>query len=95
MRIMQEQAEAHPLHVDNRTPEEKKKGEPVVVVRLLQFTDSAMTLRAWVWTTDPTNAFILKCDLLKSIKQAFDKEGIEVPYPHRMVFLQNQNEIRS
>jgi len=95
MRIMQQQAEAHPLHVDNRTPEEKKKGEPVVVVRLLQFTDSAMTLRAWVWTTDPTNAFILKCDLLKSIKQAFDKEGIEVPYPHRMVFLQNQNEIRS
>ena len=24
----------------------------------------------------------MKCDLLKSVKERFDREGIEIPYPY-------------
>jgi small-conductance mechanosensitive channel len=35
-------------------------------------------LRTYVWTRNATDAFDLKCDLNKSIKERFDKEGIEL-----------------
>ncbi len=80
MQIMQEEAMKHPECRDNRTEEEKKNGEPQVAVRLLSLTESGQQVRAYVWAKDPTAGFILKCDLLKSIKQKFDKENIEIPY---------------
>ena len=36
------------------------------------------------------NAFILKCDLLKSVKEQFDAEGIEIPFPYRNVVFKNK-----
>lgn len=85
MRLMEEEAMNHPECKDNRTDEEKSKGEPMVVVRLIALSESAQQLRAYVWASNPTSGFVLKCDLLKSIKQRFDKEGIEIPY--RTVYL--------
>jgi small-conductance mechanosensitive channel len=83
--LIQEEALNHPLCKDNRTEEEKKKGDAQVVVRLINLSESAQQLRAYVWASDPNSGFILKCDLLKSIKLRFDKEGIEIPY--RTVYL--------
>jgi small-conductance mechanosensitive channel len=80
IQIMQEEALKHPECKDNRTREEKQKDEPQVVVRLISLTESGQQLRAYVWAKDPTAGFILKCDLLKSIKQQFDKKNIEIPY---------------
>jgi small conductance mechanosensitive channel len=85
MRIIEEEAHNHPECKDNRTEEEKSKGVPQVVVRLVNLSESAQQLRAYVWASNPTTGFVLKCDLLKSIKQRFDKEGIEIPY--RTVYL--------
>jgi len=80
MQIMQEEAMKHPECKDNRTETEKKNGEPQVTVRLINLTESGQQIRAYVWAKDPTAGFILKCDLLKSIKQQFDKRKIEIPY---------------
>jgi small conductance mechanosensitive channel len=88
--IMQEQAMAHAFHVDYRTTEEKKNKEPVVSVRLISIGDSALNLRAYVWVKDAVTGFILKCDLLKSIKERFDKEGIELAYPHRVLVVNDK-----
>lgn len=87
MRVMQEEAMLHPLCIDNRTKQELTKGEPRVTVRLISFTESGMLLRAYVWAQDPVDAFVLKCDLHKSIKERFDKEGIEIPYPYRTLIV--------
>jgi small-conductance mechanosensitive channel len=95
MHIMQDEALKHELHVDNRTAEEKRKGEPIVVVRLINFTDSAMVLRAYVWATDPNNGFTMKCDLLKSIKERFDREGVEIAYPHRVLLVNDKSTVRT
>ncbi|MFH1850346.1 MAG: mechanosensitive ion channel family protein [archaeon] len=86
-KIMREEAEKHPLIVDNRTKKEKQANEPVVQVRVIGITDSAMLLRAWAWAEKPGDAFQLGCDLYESIKLRFDRAGIEIPYPHRTVLL--------
>ena len=80
MKIMQEEALQHPECKDNRTELAKKNGEAQVDVKLLSLTESGQQLRAYVYVKDPTAGFNLKCDLLKSIKQQFDKQGIEIPY---------------
>lgn len=80
MKIMEEEAMKHPHCRDNRTIAEKENGDPQVVVRLINLAESGQQLRAYVWANDPTSGFILKCDLLKSIKQQFDKHKIEIPY---------------
>ncbi|HYC87373.1 MAG TPA: mechanosensitive ion channel family protein [Chryseosolibacter sp.] len=87
MQIMQDEALRHRDCLDNRTAEEKSSDLPQVEVRLINFTDSAQMLRAYVWAKDPTTGFNLKCDLLKSIKERFDREGVELAYPHRTLYL--------
>ncbi|MFH1439513.1 MAG: mechanosensitive ion channel family protein [Candidatus Woesearchaeota archaeon] len=85
MKIMREEAMNHQLFVDNRTKEEKENKENAVNVRVTGFSDSSVNLRAWVWAKDPKNAYILGTDLNKSIKERFDKEGIEIPFPYRTI----------
>lgn len=84
-RIIQEEAQKHPNFVDNRTAEEKKNNVPPVVVRVIGFGDSSVNLRSYVWSKDHTSGFVMKCDLFKSIKERFDKEGIEIPFPYRTI----------
>ena len=83
MKIIQEEAMAHPFSIDNRKEEELANDEPMVPVRVIGFGDSSVNLRAWIWADDPPNAFRMGCDLNKSIKERFDKEGIEIPFPYR------------
>ena len=80
MKIIEDEAMKHPECKDNRTRAEKDSGEPQVVVRLINLTESGQQIRAYVWAKDPSAGFIMKCDLLKSIKKQFDKQNIEIPY---------------
>lgn len=82
-RLMQEEVLKHPLLVDNRTAEQRERGDTLVPVRVLSLGDSSVNLRAWAWAKDSADAFLMECDLLESIKLRFDKEGIEIPFPHR------------
>jgi len=84
-KIMKEEAEKHPLHIDARTPQQKADGEPDVMVRVLKIGEYSVKLRAWTWAKNAKESFILNCDLLESIKKRFDKEGITIPYPHRVI----------
>ena len=87
--IIQQEAEKHPLFIDHRTTEAKKANEPKVVVRVIELTDFAVRLKAYVWCFGNDNAFILKCDMLKSVKEQFDKNGIEIPFPYRTIVYKN------
>ena len=79
MEIMQEEAMKHPLLIDTRKNAEKENGTPQVIVRMIEWENSTITLRAWAWADSSGNAFVMKCDLLKSIKDRFDREGIGIP----------------
>lgn len=88
-RIMEEEALAHPLRIDARTPEQVEAGEKEVVVRVVALQDSAVLLRAWVWAANQADGFVMQCDLLESIKKRFDQEGVEIPFPHRSLVFKN------
>jgi len=83
--IIQDEAKKHPYFIDVRNKQEKKEGVPAVVVRVIGHLDFAINLKAYVWTKNNDDAFVLKCDLLKSVKERFDKEGIEIPFPYRTI----------
>ncbi|MFP4118469.1 MAG: mechanosensitive ion channel family protein [Candidatus Woesearchaeota archaeon] len=85
MKIMAEEIEAHSLSIDPRTKMDIKEGKPKTLVKVLGFGDSSVKLRAWAWAKNPSDAFMMGCDVNKSIKERFDKEGIEIPFPYRTV----------
>lgn len=89
-KIIKEEAEKHPFCIDWRTKEDIKNGEEKVKVRLFDFGDSAIVLRANVWSENPTFSFELKCELNEIVKKRFDMEGIEIPFPHRTLVFKNQ-----
>ena len=85
LKILEEEALKHPLHIDNRTKEEKKKKEPIVKTIVSSLGDSSVNIRAFVWTKNAIDAFNLSCDLNRIIKERFEKEGIDIPFPHRTI----------
>lgn len=88
--IMREECEDHPNIMDHRSELDKYNNEKKVIVRVIRLDDSAVTLRAWAWSMNFSDAFVLKCDVLESIKKRFDKEGIEIPFPHRTLVLKKE-----
>jgi small-conductance mechanosensitive channel len=92
IQIIREEAMKHPSFFDNRTFEEINAGDPSVNVRVVGFGDSSVNLKAWVWSRDSASGFVMKCDLNKSIKQRFDSEGIEIPFPYRTIVFKKDEE---
>ena len=58
--------------------------EPQVVVTELGDSSVNLLLRAWVNRSD---FWPVKCDLTYRIKEAFDKEDIEIPFPQHVVHM--------
>lgn len=84
-KIIQEEAEKHPLSIDNRSKQDKKQGMDAFRVCVVGFGDSSVKLKGWIWVANPHVAFDMRYDLNESVKERFDKEGIEIPYPHRTI----------
>ena len=59
---------------------------PAPVVRMSGQTDSAVTIDALVWTAND-NFYNARYDLIEGVKAAFDREGIEIPYPQTDVHI--------
>lgn len=89
-KVLSETCAAHPSVLDTRTEQDKKDGVPVVIIRVTDFGDSAIMLRASVWTKDASIGFVTLCDLRVSVKEAFDKAGIEIPYPYRNIVMKQK-----
>lgn len=92
MEIISKQAIEHPSSIDRRTKEEINEGIPQIVVRLVSFGDSSVLLRAYVWSKDHTSGFRMKCDLNKTVKEEFDKSGIEIPFPYRTIVFKDKQQ---
>ena len=88
MNLLQEIAQQHPDFYDHRNEAEKEAQSPATPVRVTALGDSAVTLRLTVWCQSSVRDFAMRCDLLLSIKQQFDEVGINMPYPHRTVLIQ-------
>lgn len=93
-KIMQEECEKHPLIIDNRTEIEILDGLPKVRTALVSLNESTLTVRAWAWAKNYGDAFNMRCDILESVKNRFDKEGIDLAYPHRTIVFKDPDIFR-
>jgi small-conductance mechanosensitive channel len=73
--IIIEEAENHPEILDDPEPS----------VRLTELGDSSVGLQSRVWIDDPSRADFVKTrgEYVTSVKERFDAEGINIPYPNR------------
>lgn len=90
--IMKEVVLAHPLHIDPRTEENIAAGEEAVNVRVVGLGASSVNIRTWAWAKDTADGFMLNCDLLKTIKERFEKEGIEIPYSYQNIVIKKEEQ---
>ncbi len=88
--IIREEAVKHEFYIDNRTDEEKEEDVHPVDVRVIDFGESSINLRAYIWSTDSANGFVMKSDLRINVKKRFDSEGIEIPFPYRTIVMKNE-----
>jgi small-conductance mechanosensitive channel len=87
--IMREEIMKQPLLIDRRSAKEKNDDIPQVVIRVVELGNFSITLKAWAWASNYSKASVLKYDSLKSIKERFDTEAIEIPYPYNNVIVTN------
>jgi small-conductance mechanosensitive channel len=59
--------------------------EPEPIVRLVNFGDSALEFLFAVWCVK-TDYLDLSAKIMQEIKERFDAEGIEIPFPHRTLY---------
>ena len=68
-------------------PEYKKSIlEPMEVFGLQKFDDSAIIIRVRM-TTKPLKQWGIKRAFNKRVKKKFDERGIEIPFPHRTIYM--------
>ncbi len=63
----------HPLVLTNPKP----------YVLMKEFGESSQILTVWFWIPEARDRLTVQSDLLKRIKDAFDHNGVEIPYPYR------------
>lgn len=90
IKIIQDEIMKHENFLDAREQQEIIEGIPPVVVRVLDFNESGIQLRATVYSKDNAEGFAMLSDLRIMLKQRFDKEGIPFPYPHRTIIYKDK-----
>jgi small-conductance mechanosensitive channel len=59
--------------------------EPAPLIQLNGFGDSSVDINFGVWTVT-SNVVNMKTELMIAVKERFDKEGIEIPFPHISIY---------
>ncbi len=68
--------------------------EPPAVLRVNALADSGVELKV-LGTVRPMKQWEVAGELRKRIKEAFDREGIEIPFPHTVVLLREERPDRA
>jgi small-conductance mechanosensitive channel len=72
--ILERAADEHPMVL--------KKPDPQIFVSALGDNGVEITVRVWIDREDYTAA---QAEMLVALKEALDREGIEIPFPHRKI----------
>ena len=75
--IIIEEAEKHEEILDDPAPS----------VRLTELGDSSVGLQSRIWIDNPSRADFVKTrgEYVTAVKERFDEEGIDIPYPNRTI----------
>jgi small conductance mechanosensitive channel len=88
--IMKEEAQRHPDFLDTRNDIDRANSVLPVVAKVVALEDNGIRCRAYVWAKNNDTAFEMKCDLFKTLKERFDREGIEISHAQRLMGLDSR-----
>jgi small conductance mechanosensitive channel len=69
-------------------------GNPPPTVLVMNLGDSSVNLELRFWTEDSILKFPLMWEYTEKCKRALDNAGIEIPFPHLQLFLENNDGLR-
>ena len=84
-KIMNEEAMAHKDILDATKDADLLAGKNSAFVRIREFQDNGVKLRLYFWVADQPKFRRMKAELFETIKQRFQDEGVEIPYPYRTI----------
>ena len=64
-----------------------RKPQPIVWIE--EFAEASLKMKIWVWIRNALDKDQIRSDLLEAIKDRFDAEGVEIPFPYRTVVYKN------
>jgi small conductance mechanosensitive channel len=70
------------------TADERILGDPAPMIVVSELADSSVNLTVRVWV-NRDHYWPVKFDLTRQIKETFDAQGIEIPFPQRVVHMMN------
>lgn len=62
-------------------------GNPEPKVEMTAMAESSLNFRAMFWVSHIDERFPTKCGIVEEIYKAFQKEGIEIPFPTRTIYM--------
>lgn len=74
------------ISADNRV-----MNDPALNIVVSSLGDSSVNLTAYYWTQS-ADFFATRMDMNKRLKEAFDREGIDIPFPHRTVIMHSASD---
>lgn len=87
--IVIDEAVTHKDFYDNRTEEQCQENAPPITVRVVNLGDYAIQIRAFIWAKSALAGAAMCSDLRIQIKQRFEREGIEIPYPYHNIIMKD------
>ena len=73
--------------IDEAEKHDEILDDPAPSVRLTELGDSSVGLKSRVWIDEPARGDFVKTkgEYVKAVKERFDEEGINIPYPNRTI----------
>jgi len=83
-------AKAKQIIVDVAAGAEMVLDDPAPKAFFTEFGDSSLNIKAIVWIGDLRKKWTVKDAINSAVNQKFAEEGIEIPFPHRTVYMKKE-----
>ena len=84
-KIMVEEVFQHPSFTPIQRAGDYLPSKELAKVRVTDLGDFAVKLKLYFWVKNKTTGFLMSCDLRETIKNKFDEQGVEIPFPYRTI----------
>jgi len=78
------------LETANTHPNVIKEGDKAPFVRLVDFLDSNIRFKVYLWVDDAMNQWKVESEMKEQLFRVFRERGIEISYPQHIVHLEKE-----
>ena len=90
----EDMARARDIMLETIRSDDRILADPAPVVIVTGLGDSSVDMQLRFWTKDPLQKFPLTWEYTEKCKEALDRAGIEIPFPHMQLFLEKTDAVK-